>query len=286
VVAEPWPGAVGIWSSSQDSGYELNRLVAASAVVGLTESPLLKASPGLWDRGTPLRIRISGGELASVDLLSVLNGANAMAIGDGSAGRWEVLQFADAQIVAPETYEVSMRLRGQLGTDGLMPDLWPIGSTVVLLDLALVQIDMPLSAIGLARHYRIGGAARGSDDVNATHRIEAIDGVGLRPYPVSHLLANADVSGDLTVTWKRRTRIGGDIWQAPDVPLGEESEAYSVRIVQALAVIAEYGSGQTKFNYTSAMRAADGVVGSYEVEVAQLSAQVGPGPFRSVTVPS
>jgi hypothetical protein len=286
VTAEPWPGAVGVWSSSQDSGYELNRLIAASAVVGLTESPLLRASPGLWDRGAPLRIVISDGELASTDLLSVLNGANAVAIGDGSAGRWEVFQFADAQIVAPRTYELSMRLRGQLGTDGLMPDVWPIGSTVVLLDLALVQIDLPLSALGLARHFRVGVASRGYDDLNATLRVEAFDGAGLRPYPVAHLKTVADVSGDLLVTWKRRTRIGGDTWQAPDVPLGEESEAYVLRIVQAMTVLAEYSSVTAQFTYSPAMRAADGVSGGYRIEVAQLSAQIGPGPFRGIEVVS
>ena len=284
VTAEPWPGAVGVWSSSQDSGYELNRLIAASAVVGLTEAPLSRASPGLWDHGAPLRIRISDGELASADLLSVLNGANAMAVGDGSAGRWEVFQFANAQIVAPRTYELSLRLRGQLGTDGLMPDVWPVGSTVVLLDLALVQVDLPLSALGLARHYRIGVAARGYDDVNATLRVEAFDGAGLRPYPVAHLRTSAAVSGDLAITWKRRTRIGGDNWQAPDVPLGEESESYVLRIVQVLTVLAEYGSAAAQFTYTSAMRAADGVVGGYRIEVAQLSSQVGSGPFRGIDV--
>ncbi|OZA03487.1 MAG: host specificity protein, partial [Rhodobacterales bacterium 17-64-5] len=187
VAAEPWPGSVAVWSSSQDQGYEVNRLIAGSAVIGVTEAPLLRASPGVWDRGAPLRIRISDGELASADTLAVLNGANAMAIGDGSAANWEVFQFADAQIVAPDTYELSTRLRGQLGTDAVMPEVWPVGSTVVLLDLALSQIDLPLSARGLARYYRIGIAARGLDDPNVTTLVEAFDGVGLRPYSVAHL---------------------------------------------------------------------------------------------------
>ncbi|OYX87326.1 MAG: hypothetical protein B7Y84_11995, partial [Azorhizobium sp. 32-67-21] len=186
VAAEPWPGSVAVWSSSQDQGYEVNRLIAGSAVIGVTEAPLLRASPGVWDRGAPLRIRISDGELASADTLAVLNGANAMAIGDGSAANWEVFQFADAQIVAPDTYELSTRLRGQLGTDAVMPEVWPVGSTVVLLDLALSQIDLPLSARGLARYYRIGIAARGLDDPNVTTLVEAFDGVGLRLGPGNH----------------------------------------------------------------------------------------------------
>ncbi len=282
VAGDPWQGSVALWSSSQDAGYEVNRLVAASAVIGLTESPMLRARPGVYDRGAPLRVKITGGDLASADLISVLNGANAMAIGDGSGANWEVFQFSQAQIVAPDSYELTTRLRGQLGTDGRMPDAWPVGSTVVLLDLALVQIDLALAARGLARFYRVGSASRGFDDPNVVVRVEAFDAAGLRPYPIAHLRAKPGLSGDMLVQWKRRTRIDGDTWQTFEVPLGEDVEAYSVRVVQASAIISEYTVPQPQFLYTSAMRTVDGVVGPYRVEVAQVSAQVGPGPFRGI----
>lgn len=284
VTADPWPGSVAVWSASEDAGYELNRLIAAPAIIGLTESPMTAASPGLWDRGAPLRVRLSAGELGSASILSVLNGANAMAIGDGTSGNWEVFQFANAQIVAPDTYDLSLRLRGQAGTDGIMPPVWPIGSTVVLLDLALAQVDLALSARGLARHYRIGGAARGFDDPNVTLRIEAFDGFGLRPYPVSHLRATVTLTGDILLDWKRRTRIDGDGWQVVEVPLGEEAEAYHLRILQGSGILAEYGCTGPQFTYSVALRAADGVIGPFRVEVAQLSQRFGPGPFRPIDI--
>jgi hypothetical protein len=283
VAAEPWPGSIGVWSSSEDAGYELNRLVAAPAVIGTTESLLPAHPPGLWDKGAPLRVKMVGGELASASLLSVLNGANAMAIGDGSGANWEVFQYSSAQLVAPETYELSLRLRGQLGTDGIMPNVWPVGSTVVLLDLALTQIDLASSARGLARYYRVGSAARGYDDPNVTLRVEAFDGIGLRPYPVSHLKM-ADQLGTLQFSWKRRTRVDGDSWQAAEVPLGEESEAYQVRILQGSTIIAEYGTSQPLFLYTAAMRAQDAISGAFRCSVAQLSEKFGPGPFRHLDV--
>lgn len=282
VASEPWPGSVALWSSSQDTGYEINRLIAAPAVVGLTETPLVKAQPGVWDRGSPLRVRVASGEFASADMLAVLNGANAMAIGDGSAGNWEVFQFAQADAIAPDVFDLSMRLRGQLGTDGLMPESWPIGSTVVLLDLSLLQIDLPLSARGLARYYRVGAAARGFDDPNTVLRVEAFDGAGLRPYPVSHLRGFSDGSGDSTFNWKRRTRIDGDTWQTVEVPLGEDAEVYSVRIFQGPSQMAEYSAAQPTFTYTAAMKVSDGVVGAFRIEVAQVSAQFGAGPYRSI----
>ncbi len=286
VAANPWPGSVAVWSSAEDAGYELNRLIAAPAVVGVTESMLSAAPIGLWDRGVPLRVKLSSGELSSASKDAVLNGANVLAIGDGSAGNWEVIQFADAQLVGPDTYEISTRLRGQAGSDGVMPATWPIGSTVVLVDLALSQIDLPLSARGLARYYRIGTTARGYDDVNVVTRIEAFDGVGLRPYPVAHLRANRSPAGDLALDWKRRTRINGDSWQSVEVPLGEAQEAYLVRIVQSEAIVAEYSTALPAFLYTAAMRAQDGVTGSYQIRVAQQSTDFGPGPFRSLVVES
>lgn len=283
VLADPWPGTAAVWSSSEDAGYEINRLVPAPAVIGVTESVLPRHSPGLWDRGSPLRVRITGGELASVTELAVLNGANAIAIGDGSGSNWEVFQFAQAQLVAPETYELSTRLRGQLGTDGVAPAEWPIGSTIVLLDLALLQIDLPISSRGLARFYRIGVAARGYDDPLVTVRNEAFDGIGLRPYAVSHLLGIRE-SGDLHVSWKRRTRIDGDSWQSAEVPLGEDAETYMVRMLQSSAIVAEYVVLQPQFLYTATMQAADGVVGPFQVSVAQVSSAFGPGPFRQIDI--
>lgn len=284
VTSDPWPGSVAVWSAVADAGYELNRLVAAPAVVGFTETVLRAAPVGLWDRGEPLRVRLSTGELASASREAVLNGTNVMAIGDESAGNWEVFQFAEAQLVAPDTYDLSRRLRGQAGTDGVMPPEWPVGSTVVLIDLALSQIELPLSARGLARHYRIGSTARGYDDANVVMRIEAFDGIGLRPYPVAHLRAATDAAGTLVASWKRRTRIDGDSWQSAEVPLGEEEEAYLVRIIQEDAVVADYGTQAPGFAYTTAQRLQDGVGGAYRIAVAQLSRQFGPGPFRSVEV--
>jgi GTA TIM-barrel-like domain/Putative phage tail protein len=282
VAAEPWPGTVALWSASQDAGYELNRLVAAAAVVGVTETPLNRAPVGVWDRGVPLRIKLTAGELASADRFSVLNGANVMAIGDGSSANWEVFQFETATIVAPDTYELSSRLRGQAGTDGVMPASWPVGSTVVLLDVTLTQIDLPLSARGLARYYRVGTAARGVDDPNVTLRVEAFDGIGLRPYPVAHPRAVQTSVGNYALSWIRRTRIDGDTWQTVEVPLGEASESYLLRIVQASVIKAEYVASQPSFLYSAAMRTADGVAGPFEVEIAQQSQSFGAGPFRKV----
>ena len=284
VTAEPWQGSVGVWSAPEDAGYELNRVIAAPSVMGTTETVLSAAPAGLWDRGPSMRVKVFGGTLNSRDELAVLNGANVMAIGDGSSARWEIFQFAEAVLVAPATYEISLRLRGQQGSDGIMPSEWPIGSTVVLLDLAPEQIDLPLSSRGLARYYRIGAVARGYDDPATLLKVDAFDGIGLRPYPVAHLLAAGAANGDVAVTWIRRTRTDGDNWQPLEVPLGEATEAYVIRVVQADVVLREEPSNSANWTYSVAAKAVDGIVGPYRIDVAQVSDRFGAGPFRSIAI--
>ena len=282
VTADPWPGSVGVWSAPADAGYELNRLIAAASILGTTETVLAAAPAGLWDRGPALRVKIVGGTLSSSDALAVLNGANVIAIGDGSSAKWEIMQFSEAVLVAPSTYDLSLRLRGQQGTDGIMPQVWPIGSTVVLLDRGPQQIDLALSSRGLARYYRIGAAGRGYDDPAVVVKVEAFDGIGLRPYPVAHLNFVKNLAGDVALSWIRRTRIDGDSWQSPEVPLGEANESYVVRVVQAGLTLREEIVGVPNWGYSAASQATDGITGAHRIDVAQVSDRFGAGPVRSL----
>lgn len=282
ISARPWRGAVSVWSSDQDAGYVFNRTIAASATVGRTETVLPAADAGFWDQGPGLRVKLSAGTLASASQGAVLNGANAMAIGNPETGDWEVFQFANAQLVAPRTWELSLRLRGQLGTDALMPAEWPIGAQVVLLDRTLVQLDMPASARGLARHYRVGLGSLGYDDPSVQHVERAFAGVGLRPYAPVHLRAERASSGDLALAWVRRTRIDGDSWQGAEVPLGEESESYLVRVTQGATLLAEATVPSPGWTWTAAAQA--GASGAVTISVAQISARFGPGLARNLGV--
>jgi len=283
--ARPWPGTVAIYSSAEDDGYEVNKLLTAASVIGHTVTPLAAAKAGLIDRSSALRVRLVSGDLSSASFADVLNGANAMAIGTGVSGDWEVFQFINADLVAERTYDLSHLLRGQAGTDGIMPDVWPQDSLVVLLNGAAEQIDLAQSARGLARHYRIGPAQRSLDDASYTHVVAAFDGVGLRPYAPVHLRALRDgAAGETSLSWIRRTRVDGDSWQSVEVPLGEDAESYQVRILQGGSVMREETVTTPGFTYSDAAKTADGVTGIYEIAVAQVSDRFGPGPFRRITI--
>ncbi|MGO4907138.1 glycoside hydrolase/phage tail family protein [Pseudorhodobacter sp. W20_MBD10_FR17] len=284
VTARPWPESVAVWSAVEDAGYRLNRLISRPSTVGVTQTHLAAAKPGLWDRGEALRVKLSYGELSSADELAVLNGVNAVAIGDGSTDTWEVFQFSDAHLVEPGVYDLSHRLRGQLGTDGVTPANWPAGSLVVLLNSALQQIELAQSARGLARNYRIGAAGRGVDDANVVHLVEAFSGIGLRPYAPAQLKAVAQSNGELAVSWVRRTRIDGDSWESFEVPLGEAQEQYLIRVFAAGNLVREVQTAVGNWTYASSAQLADAVGGTVTISVAQLSDRFGPGLFSSLVL--
>lgn len=284
VTATPWPGSVAVYSAASDSGYKLNQTVSGLSVIGVTQGPMLRAAPGLWDRGPALRVRLYSGTLSSADMIDVLNGTNAAAIGDGSSDNWEIFQFAEATLVGQDTYDLSLRLRGQLGSDGLMPEAWPAGSLFVLLDGTPQQITLAASARDLARHYRVGPGGRSYDDPSYVHLIEAFKGIGLRPYSPCQLRSQW-VGGDLALNWVRRTRIDGDSWSSTEVPLGEAQESYLLRVRgTGEALLRELTVSQPEWSYDAAAQSADGVALPFAVEVAQMSDRFGPGLFARIEI--
>jgi hypothetical protein len=283
VAANPWPGSAAVYSAPGTDGFTLNKIVEQSAIVGTLQTPLLKQKSGLWDRSGALRIELETGTISSAEMASVLAGANAAAIGTGADDVWEVIQFAEATLVGPGTWDIGLRLRGQLGTDAVTPEIWPEGSVFVVLDAAVTQIDLPSSARGLERTWRVGPSRRAVDDDSYTEQTIAFQGIGLRPYSPVHLRSTR-VGSERQVTWIRRSRIDADSWDGTDVPLGEASEQYIVRVGDAGAIRREDIVGTPTFTYSDAMRASDGTLSTYFIEVAQVSERFGAGPFARTEI--
>jgi hypothetical protein len=94
------------------------------------------------------------------------------------------------------------------------------------------------------------------------------------------------VAGDIVISWKRRTRIGGDSWEQVDVPLGEEFESYEGDIFDGPDVVRTLASTSPEVTYTLGDQTADfgGQQWSLTVAVFQMSASFGRGVGRSATV--
>jgi len=284
VAARPWPGDVAVYLSSGNADFRLNSIVSRAAIVGVTRTDMAWSLPGLLDRGAALRVELSDGALASVDRDRLLSGANAMAIGSGASSGWEVFQFEQADLVGPDLYDLRFRLRGQLGTDADMPQVWPAGSFVVLLDDALQQIDFPSDARGLARFFRVGPASQPMSAPSFVPSEQVFGGIGLRPLAPVHLRMRPTADGAHAVTWVRRTRIDGDLWSLVDAPLGEASEQYVVQIHTGSGLRREVIVGSPGWVYSEALRAADGAMSGYALHVAQISDRYGAGSFGKVTI--
>jgi hypothetical protein len=188
------------------------------------------------------------------------------------------------QLIAPQTYLLENLLRGQAGTDSVMPTVWPSGADFVLIDSAVTQLPVTPSSRGLARHYRVGPASLPYDDASFFHTVATFAGVGLRPYRPVHLAAKHSADGSITLSWVRRTRVDGDSWNGPDVPVGEDRLLFDVRVLEGEALLRRVDVQGSSYVYTIADQAADGWPQNLVFEVAQVSERFGPGPYGRIEV--
>jgi hypothetical protein len=117
------------------------------------------------------------------------------------------------------------------------------------------------------------------------HQVQAFDGNGLRPFSPCHLRAKVAPNDDIVISWMRRTRIDGDPWEGPDVPLGEENEQYLLRVFDGTEQLREVLLTAPTWTYSRAAQAIDGISGTFEVTVAQVSATYGAGLATRLAVP-
>lgn len=279
--ARPWPGSIAVYAAPQDSGYALKDTLAVAATLGQSLNDFARGPVGRIDRGAGLEIELVDGALASATDAALLAGANLMAIGSSEADDWEIFQFQTATLLGARQYRLTGLLRGQFGTRTLMPDLRPAGAQVVLLDGVPRQLDLPSVARGVERHFRWGPARRALTDPTFRYAQHSFHGNGLRPYPVAHLRGQPQ-GGDMVLSWIRSTRIDGDIWGEGDVPLGEDVEAYFLRIRQNGYTLRDMALTSASWTYPAAEIAFDTGGAPYRVEVAQISARYGTGPFMGV----
>jgi len=153
-----------------------------------------------------------------------------------------------------------------------------------MLDGSAVQIDLLASERDLLRRYRYGPAVAPPEDASYRAVDLAFGGVGLRPYAPCHLRARPDGVGGLRMAWVRRTRVGGDSWAGPEVPLGEAREAYLVRVLVGGAEVRRAEVTRPAWDYGAEDRAGDGAAGACTIEVAQLSDSYGPGPAGRIEI--
>lgn len=229
------------------------------------------AGGNLYDTTNTIDVALVYGELSSVNELALLNGANAALIGN------EIIQFQTATLTAEKRYTLSNLLRGRLGTEHEITTHLA-GTDFILLDGGLTDIPMPPANFGLLRHYKavtVTDTLANTDEVAFTYT-----GKTLRPFSPVNIKGARDGSSNLTITWKRRTRISGNWRDGVDVPLGEENERYEVEIMNGSTVVRTItGLTSASASYSAANQTTDfgSPQSSLSVRVYQLSTIIGRG---------
>jgi hypothetical protein len=290
--AKPWPGEIAVYRSAATDGFALLTTFSSRARMGVLAADFFAGPVARFDMGNALVVDLYSGTLESVTDITLLGGANALAIETG-AGQWEVVQAGNAELIAPARYRLTRLLRGQRGTEGAMVSMVPTGARVVVLDTAIASPTIAVADLGLPWNWRIGPASKPVSDETFVATSFTPEGAGLRPFSVGHVeqpWRTARSPGDLTIRWTRRSRsLAADTWGAGEVPLAEDSEAYEVEIRDGGAVKRTLTTTTTAALYTAAQQTADwgaplGPGQSLAIRIYQLSALIGRGAGRSVTL--
>jgi len=283
--ASPFAG-ISLMDSPTGDSFALDTVLPVRAAIGETMFDFWSGPTDYFDVVNTLRVKLYSGELASVPEDAVLAGrANAVAIRN-AAGDWEILQFCNATLVDPGVHDLTKLLRGRLGTEHAMRSPVAAGARIVVLDGAITQIQAALAERGVARFYKWGPSGLDPTDVAWQQATFTARCVGLMPWSPVHVAGARNVSGDLSISWVRRSRFGGAWADGADVPLNEESERYEIDILDGPDVVRTLAVTSPTAIYTAGQQVADfgASQSSIAVKVYQLSAIVGRGWPTSATL--
>jgi hypothetical protein len=278
-----WPGAA-IYASPDAVSYTRMADFYDEAVFG-TCSTVLGDWTGarVFDEANTLTVNVGGGALYSSTRLVMLNSQAVNACAIGRDGRWEICQFRDAELQSPGVYVLSGFLRGSRGTEWATIDHESSEKFVLLSTSGTRRLLVNTSQIGVERFYK---------SVTFNKSISAVvpeaftdNAVGMKPFsPFDVRGAHDVVTGDIELTWQRRTRLSTRVIGplGISVPLGEQSEHYSIDVFSNntyTTVVRTLSSDATSVVYSAAQQTAD--FGSTQaiiyVKVYQVSEVVGRG---------
>ena len=268
-----WSGAALYKSTDNEaSWYAFGDGLFNPSAIGQASTALGSFAANIFDETNSVTVVLAYGTMSSTTEVNVLNGANAVLIGD------EVLQFKTATLVATNTYTLTGLLRGRRGTEWAV-GTHAIGDRVALLSSTTTyRLSDGSSELGLTRQYK--GVSFGTALSDATSQDFADTGVCLKPYSPVHVGGGRNAAGDLTLTWQRRTRVGGAWNDYVDASLGETSESYEVDVMSGSTVKRTItGISSPTTSYTAAQQTTDfgSPQSSVTVNVYQISSTVGRG---------
>jgi hypothetical protein len=277
-----WTGFV-LFSSADNVDFSTTLSTTTNQPTYGTVSSALADHPtgSYWDRDdiNTITVVLAHGTLASVTDAEIQTGKNWFVLGS------EVIAAKTVVDNGGGSYTLSGLYRGLRGTEWAAPSHSSSERFVLILqsDNAVKRNAGSTSLIGTTRYYK---AVTINDTIASASSVShATSGRDLMPYAPYLIDADQASSGDIEVTWTRRTRYGGK-WNGftqglSIVPLNEAYEAYEIDVMDGSTVMRTLTSDSPSVWYTTAQQIADFGEGqsSIKVRVYQMSATVGRG-FR------
>jgi hypothetical protein len=285
--AAPWYGTAAVWRSASTDGFAVLTTISRPGWFGTLAFPFYSGPTNRFDRGNELWVDMIAGQFASVSDAAMFSGTNWLAI-ETTPDLWEIVGCATASLQSPDRWRLTRLLRGLLGTEDAIANPAPAGARVVVLDGGVKPLPIGSADYGAAWNWRIGASSKPAGDPANLAVTFAPSARGLRPWRPCHARRVTLPSGDIALSWTRRTRaFAGDNWALTEVPLGEAAEGYEIDILNG-AVVVRSAAGLTTpaFTYTAAMQTADfgaPVSGPLALRIAQIGA-LGRGAVLDITL--
>lgn len=284
-----WRG--GQMMRSIDSGASFSTAGAANIrnITGTVAVATPGASADFWDRETVIQVQLlyRRHQLESVTDLEVLNGRNAAWIGRADGSRGEIIQFATATLVSsnPRIYNLSDLLRGRRATEHEI-ESHTTNEIFVLLEYGLMpSVDFTITDWDRQRLYKGVSTLQLEADVTDTTTFTNT-GEKSRPRSPVHGRGHRDGTGDVVITWMRRTRHFSPGIGYGSIALDEPTESYQVVIYDGSTVVRTINASTTTVTYTAAQQTADGFTPGdpVSIRIYQISATRGRGHAGVFTV--
>lgn len=284
VRADPWRGPYALLDTTTGNPAVLTRALAP-ARIGQTNAAFGPGPLWRWDYAATLDVTLSEGALASASPESVMAGGNALAL-VAPDGAIEIVLFREALLVGQNRYRLSGLMRGLGGSEQAAVRILGSGALVIVLDETLADPGLGAEAIGQARSFVVLPAGRDLGDGTQVNLSSSLTGVALRPLAPVHARARRE-GGGVRISFLRRTRIGGDNWEAYEVPLGEAREAYRLEILDGPAIKRTLDLDAPGYLYPSAEELADfgSSRASLSLRICQISDDTGPGFALEANIP-
>jgi hypothetical protein len=258
---EGWKSAALFTMSEGGEAFPVG-FTAPRAIMGQAVEALGEGSCTLIDAVNMVHVTLIAPdmELGDADEVDLAHGRNLCLLGK------ELLQFSQAVQTGAATFRLEGLRRGLCGTEWAMTHHDP-GERFLLIEEERLMEPPLIKEIGGALRL----AAVGIGDAEPVEATLTVSGEAVTPIAPVHMRAAPDGSGGLAISWVRRSRIGWRWAGGADVPLGEESERYELRVTRGGDLLRRAETTSPVWSYDAAAIDQDGE-GMVVIEVRQIGA--------------